>query len=148
MDFELNYDELIQLDAEDLAEAGVGKAYEMLLPKLRQYVTHPAKIEEDINNDLPRYSVACGTKKFAIYAPDLEGDEGQSWGRATYALFTIINDQSAKSDYRLYAINGGNDLCGIFLTPEQAQAARKSLPNRSDWPYLPTNEYPWYGQQH
>ena len=36
MTYRLNYDEMIMLDAEDLAETGIGQAYTALLPKLRQ----------------------------------------------------------------------------------------------------------------
>ena len=73
---------------------------------------------------------------------------GGSWGRAAVAFFTIINDQMASSQYRLYAINGGNDLGGMFLTAAQAEAAQKALPNKADWPYFPKDEPEWYGQYH
>ena len=42
----------------------------------------------------------------------------------------------------------GNDLFGMFLTPAEATAAQKSLPNKSDWPYIPKDEDEWYGQYH
>ena len=148
MSFNLDYDELVHLDAEDLAETGIGEAYESLLPKLRQYVQQPARIEELVDNDAPRYSVKCGARQFIIYAPALNDEAGNSWGRATFAFFTIVNDQLASTSYRLYAINGGNDLGGMFLTPAQADAAKKTLPNKTDWPYLPKDEHPWYGQHH
>jgi hypothetical protein len=72
----------------------------------------------------------------------------ESWGRATYAFFTIINGQLTDSEYRLYAINSGNDLGGMFLKPIEAQRSTNTLARRNDWPYMPTNEHPWYGQQH
>ena len=145
MSFELDYDNLILLDAEDLAEGGIGKAYEELLPELRKYVPQPAKIEELLDNETPRYSVKCGPIEFVVYAPELEGELGNLWGRATYAFFRIVNDQLTNSPYRLYAINGGNDLAGMFLTPDQAQESRLSLPKKSDLPYLPTNDPDGYG---
>jgi hypothetical protein len=148
MSFNLNYEDMISLDAEDLAETGIGEAYDSMLPKLRKYVPHPAQIEEVIDNDVPRYSVKCGSKEFVIYEPELDDQRGNSWGKATYAFFAIVNNQLADSAYRFYAINGGNDLAGMFLTPAQAQAARKTLPRKNDWPYLPTDEPPWYGQFH
>jgi hypothetical protein len=43
---------------------------------------------------------------------------------------------------------GGNDLFGIFMTPEQAERARHALPRKSDWPYLPVPEPPWFGMFH
>lgn len=148
MPFDLDYDRLIHLDAEDLAETGIRDGYEALLPELRKYVPQPAKVEEVIDSDTPSYSVECGKKEYRIFGPELDEESGHSWGRAAFAFFSIVNDQLAGREYRFYAINGGNDLGGMFLTPAQAQAAQDSLPNRSDWPYMPTEEPPWYGQYH
>jgi hypothetical protein len=148
MTFELNYDEIVWLDAEDLGEAGIGEAYQSLLPKLRQYVDEPAEIEEVSDVEAPAYSVRYRGKEYQIYSPDLEEGEGQSWGRATYAFFSIVNDQMGHSSHRFYAINGGNDLGGMFLTPAECEAAIQSLENKSDWPYIPTSEHPAYGQHY
>jgi hypothetical protein len=117
-----------------------------LLPLLWKHVREPARIEEFIDNDLPRYSVVFAGKEFIIYAPDDE--TGESWTRATYAFFTIVNDQLASSSHRFYAINGGNELGGMFLTPAQSEAARETLPNKRDWPYIPSDDYPWHGRHH
>ena len=148
MVFTLNYDEAIPLDAEAIAEGGIAEGYESVLPNLRQFVKHPVRIEEDRDDDAPSYSVRCGDTEFEIYAPDLDEEEGNSWGRATVALFSIVNEQLKNATHRFYAINGGNDLFGMFLTPEEAAAAQNSLPNKRDWPYLPKDEEPWYGQYH
>lgn len=144
----LDYGKMLLLDAEDLAEAGIKEAYHSMLGILRQYVSEPAEVEEVVANDAPSYVVKCGDLEYVIYSPALPDEEGQSWGRATHAFFTIVNEQLKKSDYRLYAINGGNDLGGMFLTQRECDAARKSLPRKEDWPYLPTLEHPWYGQYH
>jgi hypothetical protein len=146
MPFTLNYDDAIHLDAEALAEGGIAAGYESLWPKLREFVKSPAKIEEDLDNDAPSYSVRCGNIEFEIYSPDLNDEEGKSWGRATVALFSIVNEQLKASTHRLYAINDGNDLFGMFLTPAETTAAQKSLPNKRDWPYLPKDEDGWYGR--
>jgi hypothetical protein len=146
MSYHLNYDQLIHLDAEELAEGGIGKAYESLLPELRTYVPQPAPVEDIIDNDTPRYSVRCRAKEFFIVGSELDSEDGNSWGRATVAFFTIVNDQLAKSAYRFYAISDANDLGGMFLTTTQAQAAQETLPNRWDWPYLPRDEPPSYGR--
>jgi hypothetical protein len=146
--FTLDYDRLIHLDAEDLAETGIRKAYESLLPELRRYVRQPAWIVELIDNDTPTYSVRSGTKRYDITGPEQDNENGSSWGRATFAFFSIINTQLGGSGYRFYAINGGHDLGGMFLTRAQASAAQTTLPNRTHWPYLPTDEHPWYGQYH
>jgi len=144
----LNYDKMIPLDAEDLAECGIKRAYDGLREQLRRYVAWPAPVEEMIDNGVPSYRVRCGGVEYAIYEPGLADDEGQSWARATYALFRFVNDQLEQSDYRLYAINGGNELGGMFLTKAECDAARRGLPRKRDWPYLPTAEHPWYGNPH
>jgi len=142
---DLNYDDAIPLDAEALAETGLKSAYEALLPHLKQYVASPAAVTERYDNAAPSYSVSCLGIDYPIYA---KGDEDESWGRATFALFDIVNRQLAKTPYRFFAINGGNDLFGIFLMPAEAEAAKKSLPRKQDWPYLPNPSKPWYGQYH
>lgn len=142
----LDYERLIPLDAESLAETGIGEAYNELLPELRKFVAQPAPVEEFIDDETPRYSVLCGGKEYAIYGPELP--EKQSWGRATVSFFDLVNGQLAETAYRLYAICGGHDLGGMFLTPAQALEARAALPNPRDWPYLPKDEPPWYGQHH
>ena len=109
---DLNYDELIPLDAEALAETGLKPAYEELLPRLKKYVASPAAVSERIDSDAPSYAVSCLGTEYPIYA---KGDQDESWGRATFALFDIVNRQLAKTPYRFFAINGGNDLGGMFL---------------------------------
>lgn len=149
MIYDWDFDGLISLDAENLAETGIGKAYEKLLPKLRAYVPNPAKIEEFIDNDAGTYSVRCGEKTYLIYDDKPEEELGRSWGLATVAFFAIINDQLAESTHRFYAVYGGEDLHGVFLTP--AEAAREQELNADDrrsWPYLPVDEPEWYGMYH
>lgn len=148
MGYTLDYGKMLMLDAETLAEAGIKRAYEDILPILSKHVSQPAEIREVVDNDTPSYAVQCGDREYPIYSPGLPDGEGQSWGRAAHAFFEIVNAQLTKSEYRLYAINGGNDLGGIFLTQAECAAARKSLPRKEDWPYLPTLEHPWYGQYH
>ncbi len=148
MAFTLDYEQRIHLDAEDLAETGIAEAYERLLPELRKYVPHPARVEEVIDNDPPIYAVRCGGKLYAIYGPDLNEDGGGCWGRATVAFFAIVNEQLAHTMYRFCAINGGNDLGGMFMTMAQAHESRAMLPRPQDWPYFPKDEPPWYGQHH
>ena len=148
MNYELDYDQMIILDAESLAEAGIGEAYQELLPKLREFVKEPAEVQELEDTDRPSYSVRSQGVEYAIYAPVLTNAEGQSWGRATYAFFRIVNQQLEHSPRRFYAINSANDLGGMFLTESESEAARLSLPKKTDWPYIPTNEGPWFGQSH
>lgn len=142
----LDYEKLILLDAEDLAEQGILEAYNDLKGELIKYIKKPASIEEQIDNNIPVYKVASQGEVFDIYGPNIDGTEGRSWGRATFALFKIINNQLDGSEVKFYAINGGNELGGIFLTDREYEAAIKSLPIKTDWPYMPKLEYPWYGQ--
>jgi hypothetical protein len=148
MDLRLNYGKLIHLDAEELAEGGIRKAYLSILPQLRQYVPEPAEVLELVEQSAQSYLVKCQGVEYLIYSPRLPGGEGESWGRATHALFKIINDQLAMSKYRMFAINGGNDLGAMFLSQFEVETARRSLSRKEDWPYLPTSEHPWYGQPH
>lgn len=143
---ELDYDDLILLDAEDLAEAGINEAYESILPRLRQYVAAPLEMEELLDSDAPSYAVVVGGQEHIVYGRGV--DEENSWGRATVVLFDIVNGQLGSSTHRLYAISAGNDLGGMFLTQREAEEARKSLPKRTDWPYLPVDDPPWYGMFH
>jgi len=144
----LDYDRLIQLDAENLAETGIGQAYMQVLPELQKYVSQPARVEELIDPDLPRYAIRVHGTEYVIYSADSAGSEDASWGTATYVFFKVVNDQLANTDVRFFAVDAGNDLGGLFLTPEQAEASRATLPRPSDWPYLPEAADPWYGQQH
>jgi hypothetical protein len=148
MAFTLNYDNMLFLDAEDLAEAGIKKAYDSLTRDLGRYISPPAEVQEVVDNDAPSYVVRCRDQEYLIYSPEVPNDDGQSWGRAAYAFFKIVNDQLTKSEYRLYAINGGNDLGAMFLTQSECETTRRLLPGKRDWPYLPTPEHPWYGQYH
>ena len=106
----------------------------------------PAQIVELIDNDTPIYSVQCKGDEYAIYGPELDEEDGGSWGRATLAFFSIVNVQLADTAYQFYAINSGNDLMGMLLTPAQARESRASMSNPQDWLYLPIDEPPWYGQ--
>jgi hypothetical protein len=94
---DLNYDDAIPLDAEALAETGLKSAYEELLPHLEKYVASAAVVSERIDHDAPSYAVSCAGIDYPIYA---KGDEDESWGRATFALFDIVNRQLAKTPYR------------------------------------------------
>ena len=144
----LDYDKWLHFDAEALAEGGIRSAYQELLPALREYVPHPFDVEELVDPEHESYAIRAGAFEYVVYSPTVGTGRGDSWGRAGYALCRCVNDQLANSPVRLYALYGGNDFGGMFLTPSQAVAARDSLPRRSDWPYLPDDEDPWYGQFH
>jgi hypothetical protein len=119
--FMLDYDKMLLLDAEDLAEGGILQSYQSIREILSRYVAEPAQIQEVIDDDKPSYVVRCGEQEYVIYSPALPDDEGQSWRRAAHAFFAIVNDQLSQSERRLYAINRGNDLGGMFLTQVSAK---------------------------
>jgi hypothetical protein len=144
----LDYDKLIQLDAENLAEQGIADAYQQILPALREHVGHPAELFEILDADLPAYTIQCNGDEYIVYSAEESGSEKESWGRATYFLFLIVNKQLMGTDVQFYAIDGGNNLAGIFLSPEQAMLAQTSIKNRTEWPYIPEMNEPWYGQYH
>lgn len=145
----LNYDDIIHLDAEDLGEGSIGALYKRdVLPILRQHVATPAEVVEEMDSEAGLYKITSQGKTYVIYSPEMDLNEGQNWGNATFALFDIVNRQLQDSPYRFYAINGGNDLGGMFLTLETYDQAVKALKRKADWPYLPTKDHPWYGQPH
>ena len=142
----LNYERLVTLDAEDLAEQGIANAYRELLPVLSSYVSQPLEVEDMIDEDACSYSVRCNGIDHLVYSPSVSGTEQASWGRAAAVFFQLVNEQLAASPVRFYAINGGNDLGGLFLTEAEAESARAALPRKEDWPYFPTLQEPWHGQ--
>ena len=141
----LNYANMVTLDAEDLAEQGLRDAYVSLDAELRKFGVTPEEIEEIVNPDEPSFMVRHRGIDYPIYGPTLAESSGEGWGRATHALFAIVNAQLGGSAVLFYAINGGNDLGGMFLTPGEVDSARRELPKKSDWPYLPNSEAPAFG---
>jgi hypothetical protein len=143
---EIDYDVAISLDAEDLAEVGIQDAYRRLAPHLATYGVQASPITETIDEARGAYNVKFDGCRYTISGPSVS--EGDSWGLATYALFDIVNRQMPGTDIRLFALSGGNDLFGIFMSPLQAEHARRALPRKTDWPYLPTSEPKWFGMWH
>ena len=148
MSQELDYSSAIHLDAEALAEQGIAESYANVQPLLKTYGVVPLVVGEQIQAEKGIYAVTAGGHVQQIFPSPLGGGEYESWGVATVAFFDIVNRQLIKSPVRFYALNSGNDLMGIFLTERQVEAAKRSLKRRSDWPYLPTMQTPWFGQYH
>jgi hypothetical protein len=148
---EIDYDQALILDAEDLAEAGIKDKYdEDVAPHLIRLGLEPAPVHELVepfSAELPsgRYIVESQDVRYEIYGPDTETE---SWARATFALFDIVNRQLDHLDTKFFAVNGGNDLIGLFMTPDEAELARRALPRKMDWPYIVTPEQEWGGMYH
>ncbi|MDB5552018.1 MAG: hypothetical protein JWL86_2002 [Rhizobium sp.] len=138
-------DRFVPLDAEALAEGGIKERYEELLPELRKYVSDQVEIEEELGEYSDFYVVRANGREYRIYD---DPDEQRSWGYATFAFFEILNENLADASVNFYALYGGNDLAGMFLTSEEMEEIRATTSNRQAWPYRPSMEDPWYGQFH
>lgn len=77
--FTLDYDKMLLLDAEDLAEGGILRVYQSIREILSQYVAEPAQIQEVVGDDKPSYIVRCDEQEYVIYSTALPDEEGQSW---------------------------------------------------------------------
>jgi hypothetical protein len=139
----LDYEQVVHLDAEDLAELGIQLAYVKLLPQLRQYTASTVDVAEEIDSSVGSYAVLARGERHEIWAPSLDPNEG--WARATVAFFAIANAGLSESPFKFYALYGGNDLSGLFLTEEECLLARQAIKQRSYWPYLPVSLPPHYG---
>jgi hypothetical protein len=140
-------------DAEELAEGGILGFLETIAPFLAtQGVTVP-EIQEDLAED--HYHLNLANSDLEIYGPEDVAREatepGRVWAIATVRTFELVNRLLAatESQERLYAVNGGNDLFGMFLTQAQfseitsyaGSAARGA-------PYEVHDDPPWYGDRH
>jgi hypothetical protein len=147
----INYDLALLLDAEDLAEEGIQDAYNEIAPRLAEYGVQARPITENVDSSDGSYSIDFDGQWYVISEPapaDSWDSQADAWALATYTLFDIVNRQLAATDVRLFALNGGNDLAGIFMSTAQAEKARRALRRKTDWPYLPTPEPPWFGCPH
>jgi hypothetical protein len=144
----IDHEKVELLDAEDLAELGIKRAYDGIVQKYPNYFPKPVPVEEKIEEDLGRYALSFGGENIRVSGGGTEEWEKYSWGRASFVFFRIINHQLRESGVTFYALYGGNDLGGVFLTDAQFQAARAELKDKRQWPYLPTEEAPWFGEPH
>jgi hypothetical protein len=139
----IDYEQVVLLDGEELAEQGIRAAYIELRPTLLRYAETPIEISEELDANTGSYAVVANGVRHEIWGPTLNPEEG--WPRAEVTFFSIVNANLEQSAFKFYALNGGNDLCGVFLTREQYALARKGIKKPSDWPYMPTMEPPHYG---
>jgi hypothetical protein len=141
-----NSHRLFFADAENLAEGDVGKLLREVSPFLAAHGVALPAIKDDISGD--GYIVRVGGVDYLMYdAEELQGDS--FWALASLRGFGIINEllAAAGSKERAYAINGGNDLQLLFLTPELHRVIMDHPDaSRRYGPYLLTEESPWFGQ--
>jgi hypothetical protein len=139
-------------DAEDLAEGGIGKFLRKVEPFLAAQGVRLPEIADETSED--GYVVRVGGLAHRIFdgeemKRDLSGGElGLIWGLSAARGFRIANQMlaAAGSDERVFALNGGNDLFAMFLTPALHEVIIQH-PNasRRDNPYALTEEYPSFG---
>lgn len=142
-------------DAESLAEGGVDEFLEQARPFLESRGATVPEAQDVVDDSYGAYSVVVGTTEHTIYtaAESRQAVEqlGLLWGLATARAFGLINGLLAEAGAqdRLYALSGGNDLAGVFLTDAMAAVIRSQpdLPFDSI-PYTPDTEHPWFGQPH
>ena len=135
-------DDVVLLDAEELAGGGILEAFEQLHPQLRQYGASEIDIAEEFHAEDGSYAVLADGKRYDIRG---YGAQGDAWVLATIAFFDIVNAGLVNSTHRFYALYGGNDLAGVFLTDDQFYGARRSIERHSHWPWRPVNQAPDYG---
>jgi hypothetical protein len=136
-------------DAEDLAEGGICKFIREVQPFLSAQGVKVPDLRDEVSDK--GYVVRVGGVPHKIYdAVDLKRDAtgkepGIIWGLAMARGFAIVDQllESAGSAERVYAINGGNDLFAIFLTPDLHKTiSERPDADAKDGPYKPTEEYP------
>lgn len=141
-------------DAESLAEGGIGRFIKKdVEPFLTAQGVHIPEIVDEPSDH--GYVVRVGGVPHEIYDssesknPSGKPMLGHDWGLSMTRGFKVVNEllATAGSPERVYAINGGNDLFAIFLTPELFRIVMNH-PGASPkgGPYQPTEEYPWYGE--
>lgn len=142
-----DWDKLIHLDAETLAEEGMKEAYEALLPTLKKYVKEPAKLTKIEFSNSDDYVVELKGNRWVIF-DDKTQTSGDAWVNAAVAFFEIINSQLNESDRTFYAFYGSNDFSGMFLTQKEFELGRSNFSDKNDWPYIPTHEPKYNGRPH
>ena len=134
-------------DAEDLAEGGIAQFLRSIEPFLKRQGVDGLEIEEQLSET--GYTVIIGSTPYPIYTQEeMETEDG--WWLATVRTFELVNELLvlAGSEERFYAVGGGNDMFGLFLTP----ALHEVICNHKDaspreCPYVPLIDPPWYGQK-
>ena len=86
--FALDYDKMVFLDAENLAEQGILEAYTELRSELSIYVETPSPVEEILDIDTPSYQISFQGENYGVYGSGLDENEGQSWGQGYIHIFS------------------------------------------------------------
>ncbi len=142
------------VDAENLSEGGVAKFLREIKPFLERLNMTFSVSNNWGNHD---YTVTLNRDERLIWSlaefeQERNGRPGLTWGLTTVRTFGLVNEmlETAQTDERLYAVDGGNDLRAIFLTPKLKEAiwAFSDFPVL-ELPYIPKfDEEGWFGQPH
>jgi hypothetical protein len=152
MEFSVNRIACLLLMRKIWRGGGIGSFIEDVQPFLVAQGVQAPQIEEEPTGE--DYVIRVGGVTHKIYdAAELQEDSagnkpGHTWGLSMARGFKIVNEMLAKagSAERVYAVNGGNDLFALFLTPELFRIIMTHpAASPKDGPYQPTEEYPWYG---
>lgn len=137
------YDEVLNLDAETLAEVGIVQVYDEIEPVIASHGGTPDSFREIVDEQSGSYAI----EHRGVVYPVSGGDIGvaQGWGNAAAVFFEIVNRQMEGSEYRFYALDHGNGLQGVFLTDQQFAAARAFHRKGVNVPFVPTREPPMFG---
>jgi hypothetical protein len=130
-------EQIIHLDAEDLAEGCIPYAYQAVAQALQGHGVDLLDI-----NDQGDGSYVIGEWRYWSFpvTVDAPPSSGMSWDYAAWIFFRMVNAQLEGRPVKLYALNVGNDLDGVILTEEEARgvwAVRRSGV-RWNLPYFPT----------
>ncbi len=144
---------LFNADAENLAEGGVGEFLREIEPFLNGQRISLNQVEDEFGER--GYGITVNGKRYKIYdISELKRRSeqlGLIWGLSGARAFAIVNGllEGTGSEERLHAVNGGNDLFGFFLTPRLRETICDYPGVKPEGrPYLHTEEYPWFGQEH
>ncbi|MFD0050097.1 hypothetical protein ACFVHQ_12310 [Actinomycetes bacterium NPDC127524] len=120
-------------DEEDLSEGGVGTFLFEISPFLEKQGIQLIINNEDFNGE--KYEIKVNGEKYVLYTQDeVENEEYVEIN--TQRAFSIINKllEGARSEERLFALYGWNDLVAIFLTNEMYERIIKYEQDENERP--------------
>ena len=137
----IDYEQIVHLDAEDLAEGGMVEAYERITAAIADERIEWAPMTQS-GEGTPDYSIHLLGETHRVYGSSPGTDD---WAISSAVLFDAVNRQLVNLDFKVYALNGGNDLHAVALTKRQFEEAVQYHERRHDRPYLPNQEPPHFG---
>ncbi|MFM7348495.1 MAG: hypothetical protein ACKO01_03290 [Erythrobacter sp.] len=144
----IDYAKAIMLDAESLAEGGIGQAYALLIEQSTDLKVDWLPLDENFegqeqgSDEGLSYRVTLGGKTDFVFGSPPGQDH---WAMATATFFDIVNRQLVDRPFKFYALMEGNDLQAIALTEKEFAAAKRYHAGTRYGPYLPTKTPPHYG---